>query len=315
MPDLAATSELFKLLADPSRVRLLRLLDADELTVAELVEATRLVQSRVSTHLARLRDGGLASVRRQGASTYWSLRDGALDASAASAWSLVREHTADPVLADDRARLERVLARRAGTWAESVAGRMERHYSPGRTWESAASALVGLAQLGDVVDIASGDGAIAELVAPRARSVTCVDIHERVISAGQRRARGKGIQFRLGDMHALPFAPACFDHALLLHALSHAREPDEVIAEVARVLRDGGAVVAQTLRAHDHARVARRFDHIHFGFELEDFAERFERGGFDVIDNRVTSRERRTPHFEIITLTARRRARTEEDTP
>ena len=316
MPDLAATAELFKLLSDPTRVRLLRLLGLEELTVADLVESTGLVQSRVSTHLARLRDGGFVRARRQGASTFWSLPEASLDAPAAAAWALVREHADDPLFADDRARLEQVVARRSGSWAESVAGRMERHYSPGRTWESAAAALVALASLGDVLDVASGDGAIAELVSRRARSVTCLDVSERVVGAGRRRAeaKGNGLRFEQGDMHAMPFDDASFDHVLLLHALSHTSDADVVVAEAARVLRDGGALVAQTLAAHDHADVVARFDHVHAGFTPSDLTRVFERHAFDVADCAVTSRERRSPHFEVVTLTARRRARSQEAT-
>ncbi len=305
--DLETTSDLLRLLGDPSRVRLLALLSREPLSVAELVRVTRLAQSRVSTHLARLREAGLVFDRPAGAATSYALDDARLPDPARRLWELVAKTTADPLLDEDAERLAGVLRRREGSWADAVAGRMERHYSPGRTWEAALRGLLGLCDFGSVIDIASGDGALAELVAPRARSVVCLDKSRRVVAAGSRRlAHLPGVRFQQGDMHDLPFRASSFDAALLMNSLSYSERPARAVAEAARVLRPDGRIAAVALRRHRQRAVARTFDHVQLGFEPEDLRALFESAGFDISRCEVTSREKRPPHFEVITLHGRR---------
>jgi ArsR family transcriptional regulator len=308
VPDLAATTDLLRLLGDPTRVRLLSLLGREELSVAELTDATRLVQSRVSTHLGKLREAGLLRLRPAGASTYYSLDEAGMGDEVRRLWALLSDSVDDALLAEDQRRLLEVKAGRRGTWADSVAGRMERHYSPGRTWEAAARSLVGLATLGDVLDVASGDGALAELIAPRARSVTCLDKSMHVATAGARRLSSRApVRFLVGDMHALPLPDAAFDAVLLVNSLSYASDPSRVVAESVRVLRPGGALVVTALRSHRHEAVAAAFDHLQPGFGPARLRTLFERAGCDVSFCEPTSRERRPPHFEVVTLYATRR--------
>jgi ArsR family transcriptional regulator len=221
-------------------------------------------------------------------------------------WALLERTRQDPLLAEDRRKLrEAVRLRGTGAWADTVAGRMERHYSPGRTWEAALRGLLGLARLGSVLDVAAGDCAIAELVAPRARAVTCLDIQGAVLEAGRRRlAHLPHVCFRRGDMHALPFAGSSFDHVLLLTCLCYAREPARAVAEAARVLRPGGTLAAVALRKHAHRDVAERYGHVQSGFTPAELRRMFLAAGLTVETCAVTSRERRTPHFEILTLHA-----------
>src|SRR5580692_8945448 len=185
LPTLSATVSTLQLFAEPTRVRLMALLAQAELTVAELVSITEIGQSSVSTHLAKLRDAGLLRDRRVGASTLYALNEGNMPADARQIWSLVRAEVEDAVLDGDRERCTDVLKARGRSqpWPDAAAGQMERHYSPGRTWESVARGLVGLMDLGDVLDVGSGDGTMAQLIAPRARSVTCVDRSEKMVEA------------------------------------------------------------------------------------------------------------------------------------
>jgi DNA-binding transcriptional ArsR family regulator len=138
-------SSCLRVLADPTRVRLLALLEREELTVAELASVTRLAQPRVSTHLARLKEARLVHDRRAGVSAYYRFSDD-LDGAEAALWRALREGTDDPLLRQDAERLPAVLAMRAAdqNWADTVAGDMERHYSPGRTWEAMARATLPL---------------------------------------------------------------------------------------------------------------------------------------------------------------------------
>ena len=170
--DLATASSMLRLLADPTRVRLLALLEGEELTVAELAAVLHLAQPRVSTHLAKLKEAGLVRDRRAGVSAYYRANAEGDEHQHALIASL-RENIDDALLREDAARLPAVLANRARAegWADTVAGDMERHYSPGRTWETLARGMTQLVETGDVLDVASGDGVLAELLAPRARSI------------------------------------------------------------------------------------------------------------------------------------------------
>ena len=212
--DLEGWSSRLKVFADATRVRLLALLEREELTVAELSAITRLAQPRVSTHLARLKEAGLVRDRRAGVSAYYRFEDAALDPAQRALWKTLREGSDDPLLRQDAERVVSVLATRAAdqNWADSVAGDMERHYSPGRTWEAMARSALPLLEPGDVLDIASGDGVLAELLAPHANRYVCLDASTKVVAAASERLRRlTNVEVHEGDMHALPFADATFD--------------------------------------------------------------------------------------------------------
>jgi DNA-binding transcriptional ArsR family regulator/protein-L-isoaspartate O-methyltransferase len=311
MLTLESATDLLRLLGDPSRVRLLSLLSHEELTVAELTSVTQLAQSRVSTHLGKLRDAGIVRDRREGASSFYALSGAAMPEEARKASAFVLESTSDPVIAQDRERLREVLRARSGggSWADSVAGRMERHYSPGRTWEATLRAVLGLVRLGAVLDVASGDGALAELIAPRSRSITCLDLSETVLAAARARLAPLGkVTFTRGDMHELPFEDAQFDQVLLMNCLTLARAPRQVVAEAARVLRPGGDLIGVTLKTHRHKDVVAEYNHVRLGFEPREVTALLERAGLSVETCAVTSREKRPPHLEVMTIAARRPA-------
>src|SRR3546814_460938 len=128
-----------------------------------------------------------------------------------SLWQALSAGSDDPLLRQDAMRVAGVLAMRAAdqNWADSVAGDMERHYSPGRTWEALARSVLPLFETGDVLDIASGDGVLAELLAPHAHRYVCIDSSQRVVSAASERLRQyRNVEVREADMHALPFDAA-----------------------------------------------------------------------------------------------------------
>ncbi|MEO5813490.1 MAG: metalloregulator ArsR/SmtB family transcription factor [Rhodanobacter sp.] len=306
--DLATASGVLRLLADPTRVRLLALLEHEELTVAELAAVLHLAQPRVSTHLAKLKDAGLVRDRRAGVSAYYRANNEG-DAAQHTLLASLRESIDDALLREDAARVPHVLAERARGegWADTVAGDMERHYSPGRTWETLARALLQLLDTGDVLDIASGDGVTAELLAPHAHSIVCVDSSERVVEAASKRLQAfTNVQVRHGDMHALDMGKQRFDLVLMLHALTYAEHPPKAVAEAARLLRSGGRLLAVTLGKHDHRAVVEPFDHRNLGFRNDQLAGFAKAAGLDVISCRRLSRERKAPHFEVISLLARK---------
>jgi ArsR family transcriptional regulator len=306
--DLAATSALLRLLSDPTRVRLLALLEREELTVAELSAVLRLAQPRVSTHLAKLKEADLVRDRRAGVSSYYRY-NGELDARENALLRALKDNVDDALLHDDERRLPGVLAKRARAegWADTVAGDMERHYSPGRTWETLARGMTCLVETGDVLDIASGDGVLAELLAPRARSIVCIDTSERVVDAARLRLKGfANVEVRVGDMHALDLPAARFDLVLLMHALTYSEQPAAVVAEAARVLRPGGRLLAATLGRHAHRNVVEPFEHRNLGFTTDELGDFARKAKLEVISCERLTRERRPPHFEVISLLARK---------
>lgn len=309
--DLELASQYCRLLADSTRLRLLILLDREELSVAELSAITQLAQPRVSTHLAKLKEAGLVNDRRDGVSVFYRMADRIDDPSLAALWQVLRTGTEDPLIRQDLERIPQVLNARSGqaSWADSVAGDMERHYSPGRTWEATTKALVNLLQLGDVLDVASGDGVLAELLAPFARSITCLDISERVVSAGRRRLEPcPNVHFELGDMHDLPVPDASADTMLLMHALTYTHHPQAVFDEAARVLRPGGRLLAVTLGRHKHEKAVAPYNHENLGFTADELGRLCRAAGLEVVSCAVTAVEKRAPHFAVLTLVADRPA-------
>jgi ArsR family transcriptional regulator len=307
--DLQRATQHFRLLADATRLRLLLLLDQEELSVAELAAITQLAQPRVSTHLAKLKEAGLVTDRRDGVFVYYRIATTITDPSLDDLWQLLRRNSDDPLIKQDLDRIAQVLDKRAGagTWADSVAGDMERHYSPGRTWEATARGLVHLLEPGDVLDVASGDGVLAELLAPRARSIVCLDISERVADAGRRRLSAcRNVSFEVGDMHALPFADASFDTVLLMHALTYTRDPARVFSEVARVLRPAGKLLAVTLQRHQHEKAVEPYNHLNLGFTTQQLEKLSLQSGLQVQSCTVSAIEKRTPNFSVLSLSARK---------
>lgn len=307
--DLTAWSACLRVLADPTRVRLLALLDREELTVAELSEITQLAQPRVSTHLARLKEAGLVRDRRAGVSAYYRFDAEGLNTSQQALWHSLSGTADDPLLRQDAERLPAVLAARASdeNWADSVAGDMERHYSPGRTWEALARAALQLIEPGDVLDVASGDGALAELLGPQSRRYLCVDASPRVAAAARERLAGiASVDVLVQDMHALDLPDAGFDLVLLMNALTYAEKPARAMSEAARVLRPGGRLLATTLSKHEHRAAVAPYGHANLGFSVKELRKLAEKAGLTVTRCEPFTRERRPPHFEVLSLIARK---------
>ena len=283
------------------------LLEREELTVAELAEATRLAQPRVSTHLARLREAELVSDRRDGVSVYYRIAAVEDQPELHRLWQLFRTEMNDALISEDGERLPDVLLQRGSgrNWADTVAGDMERRYSPGRSWEATARAMVQLLSPGHLLDIASGDGVMGELLASRAERIDCIDLSEKVVTAGRKRVSALGhVHFHHGDMHKLPFENGRFDTTLMLHALTYSDEAESAFAEAARVLKSGGYLLCATLHRHRYAGQVRAFGHVNTGFRPEQLRNFAVQSGLDVRFCDITSIERRPPHFKIITLLA-----------
>jgi ArsR family transcriptional regulator len=315
-PDLQTSVSMLHLFGDPTRVRLMALLEQHELTVAELTSITELSQSRVSTHLGKLREAGLLHDRREGASTFYRVNQSAMPSEASRLWSLLREQIKDAVLESDQARCEAIVQARHGDgrWPDAIAGQMDRHYSPGRTWESLTRGLIGLLQLGQVLDVGCGDGTIAQLLAPRAERYVGLDRSSRLLdAAGRRLAHAENVELTQGDMHELPFEDDRFDQVAMFNVLTYSERPGRAIAELARVLRPGGQLVLTTLAEHDRMSVTSVYGHVNAGFRARDLEALLREADLAVDCCEVTCRERRPPNFEVVTAFAHRRSRPTTD--
>jgi ubiquinone/menaquinone biosynthesis C-methylase UbiE len=156
-----------------------------------------------------------------------------------------------------------------------------------------------------VLDAGAGDGTMAQLLAPRARSVTCVDRNEKMVEAARARLiKAKNVTVSLGDVHELPFADGSFDHVMLFNILTQAATPQRVVSEASRVLRPGGNVAVVTLASHDHADVSANYRDVHSGFSTPQLRRMLQKAGLVVDACDITCREKRAPHFEIITAFA-----------
>jgi ArsR family transcriptional regulator len=109
-------------------------------------------------------------------------------------------------------------------------------------------------------------------------------------------------------MHALPCADASFDLAVLMHALTYAARPAQAVAEAARALRPGGQLVLSSLARHDHRAAVEAFGHANLGFTTRELTRFVEKAGLEVLSAGTVTRERRPPHFEVISLIARKPA-------
>lgn len=168
-----------------------------------------------------------------------------------------------------------------------------------------SASLIEMVNLGDVLDIASGDGVLADLLGRRARSVTCLDRSNAVIAAARRRLSNRGnIGFEVGDMHALPFDEAAFDQVFLLHALTYSRAPESVITEAARVLRPGGRLIVATLARHEHEATVSAYDHVNLGLDTGALRQWLMAAGLEVLSCNITAREHQPPYFRVITASA-----------
>ena len=306
MFELATAAETLSLLGDESRIRLCVLLKQREMSVSELVRVTGLAQSRVSSHLSRLREARLVRDRRAGQSAFYALAWPALP-RAAQAVIDDAVGSSDATLAADKKRLVQLDEEGAGALPASFAGEMERHYSPGRTWQSLAVGLGALLELGDVLDVGSGDGAAASYLARGCASLTCVDTSARMIAAAkQRLAEHAHVRAEVADVHDLPFRAASFDAVLLFHTLTYVERPPRAVAECARVLRPGGRLVILSLDAHEHTKITAPYGERHAGFSPRALRSLLTRAGLEAFTSAVASREAKKPHFNVVLAVARK---------
>jgi ArsR family transcriptional regulator len=275
-------------LADPTRLRLLRLLERHELGVADLCDILQLPQSTVSRHLKVLLDQRWVRSRRQATNHLYRTILDELDAPARKLWLLAREQTdAWPTVEQDRLRLsERLRARETSSEAFFAGAAAEwdrlRDELYGRGFTHAAT-LALLPPETVVADLGCGTASVAAQLAPHVKRVIGVDNSAAMLKAAAKRtADFPNVDLRRGDLSALPIDAATCDAALLLLALTYVPEPATVLAEVRR---PGGRVVIVDLLPHDRDDFRRQMGQLHAGFEPSDLEAALRVAGFSSVSS------------------------------
>jgi ArsR family transcriptional regulator len=303
---MSRTLKYLRALADPTRLRILALLDREELSVHELQEITSLGQSRISTHLGLLQEVGLLESRRDGKRTFYRFHrradEGAreyLELAGKGAREL-SEHAADMV------NLKRILGRRqeqAQVYFNQVAGRFDRSYGPGRSWQAFGQLLLRILPPLVVADLGSGEGLVSELLARRAKKVIAVDNSEKIVAFGAAKARKNGLknlEFRLGDLQEPPIDPASVDVVILSQALHHAASPAQAVKSAYHILRPGGQILILDLREHHFEQARALHGDLWLGLSAGELQQWLDGAGFRRIEISVVAREEEPPHFETI---------------
>ena len=270
--------------ADPTRLRLLRLLEKSELGVADLVQVVQLPQSTVSRHLKVLLDQSLVRSRAEGANRLYRMPP--LDEAAARRlWTLAKEQTEGWATArQDLLRLERRRAqlRPALRFFAGAAGRWDQLRSElyGERFTDAAL-LALLPRSWVVADLGCGSGQTTAVLATQVRAVIGVDQSHAMLKAARKRTAGlPNVELKQGSLEALPLGDASVDAALLLLALTYVEEPRRVLEEAARVVRPGGRVAVVDLLRHDREEFRRQLGQERLGFEAEELQQMLVEAGF-----------------------------------
>ena len=228
------TLKSLRALSDPTRLRIVALLEKDELSVNELQEITRLGQSRISTHLGLLSDCGLVQSRREGKRTFYRLNPHADTVAGDFIQLAIRGAQELAEHASDQINLKRILSRRreqAQLYFNQIAGRFDRVYGPGRSWQAFGHLLLRILPPLVVADLGAGEGLLSELLARRCQKVIAVDNSEKIVAFGAKKAKKNGLknpEFRLGDLQNPPIDPSV-DLVVLSQALHHMEEPAKAL--------------------------------------------------------------------------------------
>ena len=299
-------------LADATRLRIVGLLEEEELSVHELQEVTHMGQSRISTHLGLLHDAGLVLSRREGKRTYYRLSLKSEGGQSDLVRMAIAGAKALPEHADDRVNLKRILqlrAEQAQVYFNQVAGRFDRVYGPGRSWQAFGHLLLRILPPLTVADLGSGEGLLSELLARRCRRVVAVDNSEKIVAYGAAKAKKNGLEnleFRLGDLEDPPIDDRSMDLVVLSQALHHAKDPARAIRGAHRILRRGGQIMILDLLEHQFARARELYGDRWAGFAESDLQRWLESVGFKKVEISVVSREEEPPHFQTILATGLR---------
>src|SRR5512142_539897 len=301
---MASILKSLRLAADPNRLRILLLLEKEELSVAELQDILSKGQSQISTYLAQLKQAALVEDRREGKNSFYRLN------APSELMELLRQAAAEvPEIEQDRDALRLVMRKRRDhmrRYFDELAGKFGRQYVPGRSWKGIAEALLKLMPPLVIADLGAGEGTISQLMAQRAKRVIAIDNSEKMVEFGSELARKHGIanmEYRLGDIEDVPIRAGTVDLAFLSQALHHASHPEHAVAEAWRILKPGGRITVLDLNRHHFEEARELYADLWLGFTELELEKHMKTAGFRNLETAIVYREPDPPHFETILAT------------
>ncbi len=304
---MASILKNLRLLDDPSSLRIFLLVEREELSVAELQEILGMGQSRISTHLAQLKQAGLLEDRRNGKSILYRLNQGARSNGFSQMLGVLRQAAAEiPEAGQDSEALRLALRRRQDkmrAYFDELAGKFGRNYVPGRSWQGLAETLLTLMPQMVIADLGAGEGTFSQLLARRSKKVIAVDNSEKMVEYGRELARKRGVknlEYRKGDLEEVPIRDATVDLAFFSQALHHAQHPDRAVAEAYRILKPGGRIVVLDLLRHSYEEARELYADLWLGFTEVEVTRYLRQAGFKNIETSVVHSEEDAPHFETL---------------
>lgn len=296
---MSAPLDIFRALADPTRLRIFRLLRSMELAVGEIAQVVGQSQPRVSRHVRILVEAELVDRRREGSWVFLTPGQG-MAAQAMLGWfDSVPPSAEEQLWMDaDLARLTAVRADRARAAAQYFAEHADEWdairslHVPEAEVESAMTRLFGARALGRLLDVGTGTGRMAELFGSRATSVVAVDRSPDMLRLARAKLPAEDAdKFRLmvGDFNDLPLDDGVADTAILHQVLHYAQAPEQVVAEVARVLVPEGLFMIVDFAPHDVEDLRTRAAHARLGFSDDQIASWFAQSGVEMVATEALS--------------------------
>jgi ArsR family transcriptional regulator len=301
---------LWQTLNDTTRLRILALVSAEELSVVELQQILHVGQSRISTHLSVLRNAALVTSRREGKHTYYvRARSGKGQAKEIVEAALLTLAEVEEAAKDAEA-LETVLQKRredTQNYFNRLAGRLGKAPCPGRGWAAVGPLLAQLVPPVVIADLGAGEGWLSQLLAQRAKRVIAVDLSPKMVAFARAELKKKKIsnlEYRVGDLTAPPIDPESVDIAILSQALHHVGHPGQAIAAAARLLKSGGRLVVLDLNRHGVDKARQLYGDQWLGFSETDLRGWMREAGLQDINVQLLSAEEASPAFQPLLGTA-----------
>jgi ubiquinone/menaquinone biosynthesis C-methylase UbiE/DNA-binding transcriptional ArsR family regulator len=298
-------TEILQVLSDSTRLRMLRLLGREELSVAELQEILEMGQSRISSHLGLLRRHEMVSDRKDGKKTFY-----ALNTEIAQRFDLIRvalaEESEEEFWKSDHSALNRIVDRRrraSERYFDEVADRLGKNYVPGRSWDAIGHFLLRLVPKITVADLGAGEGMISHLLAERARKVYCIDSSKSMVRVGKELAKKNNLSnlsYKQGDIEKIPLAKGSVDLALMSQSLHHAQRPEVALSEAFRILRENGQLIVLDLKKHQFEKAHELYGDQWLGFAENELYRMIKEAGFRKVKVATVAKENKEPFFETI---------------
>ena len=302
--DIEELTAVYKLLGDETRLRVLALLQDNELAVGEIQKILGIGQSTLSSQLALLKEQSLVASRKEGQKVFYripsetsrklTLLRAALENAASAKWH-----------ARDRRHLQKTLLERSESSRDffNREAAVQNMPSPGQTWQALAHGMMGLLPGRRILDLGCGSGRLARLLASTGNTVMAVDNSEEQIRLAKAESAGHdNPAFLLASMEATGLPARSFDAALLSQSLHHAANPAEVIREAHRLLAPKGRLLVLDLLAHEEDWLRGKFGDFWLGFSEQDLRAWIQTAGFRITHFEITPPSPEYPDLEGVLI-------------